>query len=497
MKSLAEIITWLKTDTRIRNILVEIKNVSVQGVNTTLYLANRSYTSSGTDTPSNQFYTPCIVGGIDFTESMSLDNTISVSYGDLELNNEDGAKDSWLSYIWINAPVNIYIGDPTWSRVDYRLIFSGILSDISSRGRGSLNLIITDKLQKLNTPISEQLLLAANNTSTGSDILIPVAFGECFNVSPILTNPATLEYQVHTGNIERIIEVRDNGLPVTVSTVTLATGKFKLAAASYGQITCSVQGAKNVSYYNTIAGVIKEIVKNYGVVGSRLTDDDIDLNNFNWVVSNYPQKIGVYCDSRENVLDICNRIAASVGLQPCFNYQGKLKLVPLGLPFTGGSTYIINPEDIEERSIEVSEKTVIKKANKLAYCKNWTVQTTLAGGVPTTNAQLFKTEWLFVNSVGRNPFLDTLLISEEGVQEDTYLINKYDAITESQRRLELWRNTGFIYTVVAYAHLLSVELGDTINLTNKRFGLLTSKYGTVVNINRNWLAGRVTIGILV
>jgi hypothetical protein len=41
-----------------------------------------------------------------------------------------------------------------------------------------------------------------------------------------------------------------------------------------------------------------------------------------------------------------------------------------------------------------------------------------------------------------------------------------------------------------------VELGDTWTITHERMGLSAGKTGLVVKIERDWIAGRVTVGVL-
>lgn len=493
MKTTAEIVSWLKTSNHIRNILVEVQGVDIgSGQTATFYLSNKPFISASTDTPANTSYDPCLIGGVSFSEALSLDNTISVGYGDLELDNTDGTKDSWLSYIWVNRTVSIYIGDPTWPRSDYRLIFTGLVSDLVSRSRTALNLVLVDKLQKLNNPISETSLTIAG---VNSEQLIPVTFGECFNVSPIVVDSATLTYQVHTGAIEDIIEVRDNGAPVLI-TKDLANGKFSLNQSPFGQITCSVQGAKSTTYYNTIPEIIKLIVKEYGPVNTRLTDADIDLANFASFNTLYPYPVGVYCTSRENILDICNQLAASIGAQVTFSSTGLLKLVRLDMSGTGiGHT--ISPEDIELQSLDVQEKAIVRAATKLAYCKNWAPQTSgLAAGVNTSSVTLFNNEYLYTSSTN-TATVAAYNLSTEPEAEQTLLITTAAATTESARRNGLWSQPRTVYSMVAYPHLLSVELGDNITLTNPRFGLSSGKSGIVVSIDRDWIMGRITLGVLI
>jgi hypothetical protein len=493
MKTATEIASWLKTSNHIRNILVEVTGVDVgSGQTATFYLSTKPFVSASTDIPANTSYDPCLVGGVSFSETLSLDTTVSVGYGDLELDNTSGVKDAWLNYVWVNRAVNIYIGDPTWPRSDYRLIFTGLVSDLVSRSRTALNLVLVDKLQKLNNPISETLL-----TVSGADSqqLIPVTFGECFNVSPIVSDNATLTYQVHTGAVEDIIEVRDNGAPVGITKST-STGKFSLTQAPYGQITCSVQGAKSGTYYNTIPEIIKLIVKNYGPVNTRLTDADIDLVNFANFNTAYPYAVGVYCTSRENILDICNQLAASIGAQVIFSADGLLKLVRLDMTGTGTS-YTISPEDIELQSLDIQEKSIVRATTKLAYCKNWSVQSSgLAAGVNTSSVTLFGNEYLYKSSTNTTA-VATYNLSTEPEAEETLLITTTAATIEAARRNGLWSQPRTVYKMVAYPHLLSVELGDNVTLTNSRFGLSAGKSGIVVNIERDWIAGRVTLGVLV
>ena len=48
-----------------------------------------------------------------------------------------------------------------------------------------------------------------------------------------------------------------------------------------------------------------------------------------------------------------------------------------------------------------------------------------------------------------------------------------------------------------YAHLLVLELGDTITLTDDRFGLLSGKVGYLCKFAKDWLRNRVTIEVLI
>ena len=67
---------------------------------------------------------------------------------------------------------------------------------------------------------------------------------------------------------------------------------------------------------------------------------------------------------------------------------------------------------------------------------------------------------------------------------------------EAARRRALWKTPRQVYTARYRAHLLLTELGDAITLTHARFGLSGGVTGLVTHVARDWLAGRVTIGVL-
>lgn len=145
---------WLRSDKAVRVVLVEV-GVNVNGVETTRYLSSRHFNTGASDTPSNTAYLGVINGGVSLTEQMSLDGSASLTYGDIEISNASGEFDSWLDDIWGHRDVRVYLGDINWSRGDFQLVFDGIVADIDSRSADTLNIKLRDKLERLNTPVTE------------------------------------------------------------------------------------------------------------------------------------------------------------------------------------------------------------------------------------------------------------------------------------------------------------------------------------------------------
>ena len=529
-KTVAELVTWLQSQDSIRTVLVEVEGVTGSGA-ATLYLSSKPYTTQVSETPSGVSYDPCIIGGLSFNESISLDLTASIGYGDIEITNYDGSRDSWLNWVWANRTVKIFLGDPRWVRDDFYQIFTGVISDITASSTASLNLVLLNKLDRLNNPISEKTLgslfpkVGETGGVLGNEIrpvgavqsresIMPLCFGECFNVTPLMISSAlsggttsTLTYMVHDGPIEAIIEVRDNGIPLELTTgytVDVATGTFTLLNAPKGVITASVQGSKlGGTYSNKVSDIVKYIVTTYGPANSRFSGTpitgDLNTDNFTYFASTYTQPVGIYITDRENIIDICTRLAQSISAGITCNHEGKLGFVQLKVP--GYTPAVGIPSVIDEyntvlNSISIGEKPVVRGTIKLGYCYNWTPQEGgLAGGVPQSSQDILSKEWWYVTKKDDTVIAEYKLDAQP-VEEPTLLITEFDALAEAQSRLDLWKTPRFVYTIECFPELLAIQPGMAITVTNSRFGLSDTP-GTVVSIDKNWVTGKVTIGVLV
>ena len=488
----AAFLAWLQSADCIRCALVEVV-ARIGGSETTLYLSNRNYVTASSDTPASTAYVACITGGVSFAETLSLDGTPSISYGDIELDNTGGVRDAWLGYVWANRQVRVYMGDPRWVRSDFRMIFDGVAGDLLARDAEVLNLSLLDKLQRLNNPVTEAVLGGATDNK---DRLLPLAFGECHNVSPLLTVPSTLTFQYHNGYAERLIEVRDNGAPITTFTSSLSTGKFTLTAAPVGQITADVQGAKpSGTYSNNVSTLVQYIVQNYGPSTTRFVSGDLDAASLSTFASAHPQPVALWLSDRANVLQVCQELAASVGAQVVVTTLGKLRLVQLALP-AGGTPTAVTAQDFDEHSLSVSDRPPVQATAKLGWGRNWSVQTSgLATGLPASSAAALGLGLLSATSSDATA-TSVYKLGAQPEQVDTLLVVESDATTEAARRRDLWKTPRQVYTARYRAHLLLTELGDAITLTHARFGLSGGVTGLVTHVARDWLAGRVTIGVL-
>ncbi len=487
-----EYAAWLVHPASMRHVLVEV-GVRVAGVEMTRYLCTRGYVTGAGETPANTAYMPVVIGGIQYTEQISLTQEASLSFGDVELDNSDGALDSWLTDIWDNRPIQAYIGDPRWPRSDFRLIFDGTVGNpgIDSRSRETINIKIFDKLQRLNTPITDEKL---GGSTPNKDVVIPLLFGEAHNITPLLTDPNIPEYQVHLDRIEEIAEVRVNGKPVAF-TPNLIDGKFTLADEPFGAVTVEAQGDRPSAYYNTISKLVQRIVTGYGKASDRFDSGDLDAVNLAAFDSAHTQPVGLYVAERMNVLVACQKLAASVGAQLLMSRTGLLRLFQIDLPPIGTPT-VIKASQMVERTLRPVLRTTVVAAIKIAYCEAWTVQPGLLTTIPEEHKDLFAKQWLTVTA--SNGTTQTVYkLNTEPVAQETCLLVEADAIAEAERRRDLWSEQHTIYEFEGWSEMLLLELGQGVTLYNSRYGMSGGVLGLVVSLTPNWITGHVIVGVLV
>jgi hypothetical protein len=502
----AEFQAWLESDTAVRCTLVEV-TVNINGTDTLLYISNKAYNTSSSDSPANTSYLPILKNSLSYNESLPIDGQANLSFGDISIDNTNGEYDSWMNYVWSNRTINIFIGDPRFSRDNFTKIYSGVVSDISFSDRNTINISIRSLTQKLNTTFNTSKV---GGTGPNKDLIRPLIFGEVHNITPIQTDPSTLTYMVHNGPIERLIEVRDNGVPLLPTTgyiADLTTGTFRLLRAPIGVITCSVQGEQNTvngttgalqlgNWASTVAKIIQLIIVKYSNV--LVSPAEMDLVAFSDFDLLHQQPVGIYLTQESNIISVCQEIAASIGAQFTSTKSGKITLLKLTSPVTDVGSKSITDDDIVRNTLSISQKIPVQASVKLGYVKNWTVQTQLLTGLPEEHKLMYSKEYYYVSAE------DTVVRSMYNLSMEPDPINTLmltnsssQVLNEATRRLNLWKTPRFIFRFECVPKFLNINLGEMIKLTHYRFGLSTTKSAQVVSVQTDWYTGKVTVEVLV
>lgn len=513
---------WLEDASSIRGILIEatVKDV-VANTETTKYLSNIGYVV----TDGTVSYLPIISGGVQVTETLPLDGSATLSFGDIELDNLSGELDDWLDsskYIWVNRSIKAYIGDPRWLCANlsevytkFEKIFDGVIADIDSKTRTKLNIKIRDKLERLNTPITETVIGTYGNWASGqsnTDQLKPVVIGEVHNITPVLIDPSQLEYMVNRSSVESIIEIRDNGVPLYSSgtattsgaTVDLPAGKFKLNQAVAGTITASVQGtlgsfnfstgSYTATYNNNVANLVALLAVNFG--SSPLSVAELDLPNLLNFSNANTQPVGLYTDTGTSVISACQEIASSIGAQIYISRKGQLQLLRIG-ENTSDAVVTITEDDILYQTLAILNRTEVVCTNKIAYCKNWTTQSNLTTAIYPEDKELFSTEYLPAKSTTDTAVKGVYRLSEDVPEKNTLLLKGTDAKAEANRLTNFYKVPRSVYKFTGTSKLLSLKLGQGVILTHSRFGLSQGKPGQVVSLSPDWLTSLVEVEVLI
>ena len=175
---------WLLQDSTSRVVLVEVMADRGTGVDETLYLSTAAYNTLANELPSNTAYLPAITDVTPVRETLSIEARASLSMGAIELSNHEGDLDEWLEWVFDGRRVTVLIGDQSWPRHDFKVIYKGVVTTLEVSGPDTLSLPITDTLQRLNGTVNEEV--------DEDEQILPVAFGEVSNIEPVLIDPANL-----------------------------------------------------------------------------------------------------------------------------------------------------------------------------------------------------------------------------------------------------------------------------------------------------------------
>lgn len=517
---------WLEADGSQHCILVVLGVLVVGTGESTVYLSDKGYSYNGVEFPA------VINGNIGLNESIDINSAgASISYNDIELINNNGTYDSWLNpsqYIWKNRTVSVYICDRTWTCTNVadllsqsRLILSGIIDGIDSRGRNSINFKIRNKFEYIDSPVTENKLGTYGTWAggqTNQDTILPLVFGEVFNIEPLAVDPSTLQYKYHDGTnggaAYEVVEIRDNGVPIynnyvgsTITggaTINLSNGTFTLNQRPAGTITCSIMGtvksvnlstgAFTTTYTNNIANIIATLVTQFGKTSTRLTSSDLDLANLQAFAASNTQAVGILINDSTSILDACNQLASSIGAQVVFSSTGKLQLIKVGSGISG-SISSITDSDIILNTLEYSNRVEPVASTTIGYCKNHTIQTGLLTGIPEAHKNMFATEYLTVTNTTAGIGTDyKLTVNPE--QVNTCLIVTSDATAEASRRNTYFNSPRMVYKFTGTRKLLGLVLGQSVTITHNRFNL-SGTTAQVISLSPDWERKIVEVEILV
>ena len=136
---------WLADPSAQRVLLVEVKTYS-GAAEITRYIASDTFITSPTDSPANTHYEKRLTGSPFFERRMSeaFGGKSFASIGKIELDNSDGALDSWITDAFDGRDIILKLGSPDWDFSAYETILTGVVERLVVTSNAILSLIIKD-----------------------------------------------------------------------------------------------------------------------------------------------------------------------------------------------------------------------------------------------------------------------------------------------------------------------------------------------------------------
>lgn len=489
---------WLEADNKRRCILIEIDYYS--GGEQTLYISNIGFISHSSDTPASTPYDD-VASAPNFTQSLDLPNPVrgemrvraQASYGQIAVRNSVGSTgagefDDWKDYAFTGREIRIYRGDPSWAKIDFRLVAKG-RNGGARFSQGEIVFSLLGKDDVLNVPIQTDAFSAGPESGK----LKPLAYGSLYNIEPVNTDTATQAYQFHDGSVSAVSEIRDNGvaLPGANYTVTTGTGTFTIDVGQEIKLTMDVDGDNADSTYTDIAA---EIVERIAVAASDWDSEDIG-DTFSAHASAQTQEVGTYIRNGDNLSDVIDELLSSVGSYKYIDRDGKLQVKLFGTP-AGSADVLITQDDMLRDSFRIFDEIEPVNGIELGYKRNWTPQDAdaVAGSVSLQDRIDFSKEYRSVQAVDATVNTTYPLASKPPLIE-SLLQDSTEAATEANRLLTLWKALTRIYEFEATLTPGTVNIGDTVTVSHPRYGFSSGLNCVVVHMREALDTNRALIRV--
>ena len=250
---------------------------------TSVYLALRDFATSPSDTPANTYFEG-VLEGYEFARDafspgriggQSLGGRGVLTVGiDESWKGPGGTLETLLGYGWDGHAWEMReVEGPGGAWATATQVGKGTLASFGQSGPARLQIVMHDRAEDLRKPIQANTYSGAggfNGTAELANKPKPLVFGEKTNVLAVMVDPATLWLDVHDGQIEAIVAVRDNGIALGAAGnppgagqyyADLANGRILLGSIPAGEITVDVKGAKPSGVYKqTTADIIEHIL---------------------------------------------------------------------------------------------------------------------------------------------------------------------------------------------------------------------------------------------
>lgn len=439
-----------------------------------------------------------------------------LAVGEITFANADGGLDYLASdYSISGRSVRIYLGPARGDFAEFGLVQEVFGSHFENDGE-TLRLRVQSTASLLSTPLQATRYRGSGGQEGDAELAsrpMPILYGECFNVTPVLIDKGLWIYQVHDGPIlsidavkERGLELDDSGVDVAnytaLAALDVALGEFATCktlglikvgfgtGGPEGPVTMDVRGDVAAGAYSASMGdVLFRIATNRAALDGGL----LDLNSFGDLPVG---RIGFYADGADE-LTCADVFDALLGGINGWYATSRSKLLRVG--------FASPPEDLDswahafdENDIlpieEIGREQAPRWEQGALYAKNWTPMgsTEISEAVDGDTKELLLAQGLYVRQVaGEVRLRDRAAVA--GGDLTTYFVERSDAEAVVARIMENHRQTRRRFRLITTRVGYLLDLQTKVRVTYGRHGLADGRNFLVIGVRDDSRRGRVEL----
>lgn len=437
-----------------------------------------------------------------------------IAVGEITFANSDGGLDELADdYSISGRSIRIYLGPARADFAQFALV-QEVFGSHFEADRDTLRMRVQSTSSLLSTPLQSTRYSGLGGENGDADLtahLVPLVFGECSNITPVLLNRDQWIYQIHDGPIQAVDAVLERGLALIDSgddaasytalrALDVAAGEYATCkalglikvglglAGPAGPITMDVRGDVTLSTYTAAMG---DILYRIATRRAGLDGGLLDLNSF----ADLPRgRIGFYADGAEELTcaDVFDSIVGSI---VGWYATSRSKLLKVG--------YATPPEDLdswayhfEENQIlafeEIGREQAPRWEQGALYARNWTPmgETEISEAVTSDERARLLAAGLYIRQVAAEVRLrDRSAIA--GGDLGTFFVERADAEAVVARIMANFRQNRrrFRLTTTRVGYL--VDLQSKVRVSYGRHGLSAGRNFTVTGVRDDSRRGRV------
>lgn len=313
----------------------------------------------------------------------------------------------------------------------------------------------------------------------------PICYGQLENASPVLVDEHSNTYQImdqEYGPANSLTSIFVDG-KVAAATVNTTYCWIRFAADPGGQVTCRMQGYKpGGTYINKPGQIVSDLLTTF----TSLTAADLDVASFTTYSSTFCTfAASLYLENENDVGQAIDAVLTGL-LTIWYDTRAGDFTIKRIEPASGPPTlYLTDLEITDWREVPEEEEPPIHWKVTIKGDHNWTPMSN-----PEATLSQDRREWLKEEFRSRSyefPATQTTYpLATEGGPHETCLNALGACSVVGQWWHALYGTERRLMSVTAKLQLLSVELGDVVQITRNRFGMEEGVLGRVVELTETF-----------